>query len=1033
MFLKRISICGFKSFSDKVDFDFGPGITCIVGPNGCGKSNLVDAFKWVLGEQSARSLRGRQMSDMIFSGSSTRHSSGMAQVDLVFDNADRSLPLDQEEVTVTRKLYRSGESEYLLNQDAARLKDIRELFFDTGIGVDAYSVVEQGKVDSLLQSSPVDRRIIFEEAAGISKYKARRREAQRKLDRTQQNMLRVSDVIEELEKRLRSVKLQAGKARNYKEYEARLNELRSSFAMAEFHRFSQEIDRFVEEAGQRADRVTALRTDIDRHEAGEAQLTSLLDRHAEEINAADSAFIQARSERLAQEERIDSASKRVEEQQAQQQRARERHGLDSNRREAGAQELTEMEESAVALQERTRELHERIDQLIDKDLAYARDLTEAQALLEDEKTGVIELLRRSAQMHNEIVRLNTHRESLVEQKGRLGARDAVISGEVETALEQRAQLEARLRDIETLIAGQSEKLEEKKAEAARVGAMRQRLVDELARTKEERSALHSRRELLEDLEQRREGVGAAARQLLDRKQQPDRSPSLDHLAGLVADIFETDVAHAPVIEAALGGSTQHVVMTDSRPLLTDHSTFGDLPGRLTTICLDRLPPVINERDFSDCAGFISRAIDLVRYADAFEQLARHLLGKTVVVDSLESACALASTDVSGHRFVTLKGEVVEPDGRISIGPASSVGGLISRKSELRELGNRRTEIDERIHTLEDQLNRTQAETHHLETLQQELRKAAYEATTDKVEANAALLSIAESVDRLTNEQPLIAQEMAMIDQQIDDVLDKCVEGSRSVETLERENEEREARIETQQVGIDEIVELEFGPAIQKLSAAEFVTGLRDRIGLQALVVGPGARIGSDRVHVGNLVSPVSGGAAPGGPNGLPGIDFIAAPAEVIDGQAVSSSAIREAITAGNCEFAAMMLGRNYSITGPVVTGERRGRKLGFPTANIEPDITVTVPANGIYATLAEVDGATYCAATSIGVRPTFDTGGGRTIEAFLLDFDGDIYSKRLRLEFVTRLRSEVAFESVEQLVEQMNRDVEQTREVLAAH
>ena len=236
-----------------------------------------------------------------------------------------------------------------------------------------------------------------------------------------------------------------------------------------------------------------------------------------------------------------------------------------------------------------------------------------------------------------------------------------------------------------------------------------------------------------------------------------------------------------------------------------------------------------------------------------------------------------------------------------------------------------------------------------------------------------------------------------------------------------------------ETGIDEIVELEFGSAIQKLSAAEFVTGLRDRIGLQALVVGPGARIGSDRVHVGNLVSPVSGGAAPGGPNGLPGIDFIAAPAEVIDGQAVSSSAIREAITAGNCEFAAMMLGRNYSITGPVVTGERRGRKLGFPTANIEPDITVTVPANGIYATLAEVDGATYCAATSIGVRPTFDTGGGRTIEAFLLDFDGDIYSKRLRLEFVTRLRSEVAFESVEQLVEQMNRDVEQTREVLAAH
>ncbi len=240
-----------------------------------------------------------------------------------------------------------------------------------------------------------------------------------------------------------------------------------------------------------------------------------------------------------------------------------------------------------------------------------------------------------------------------------------------------------------------------------------------------------------------------------------------------------------------------------------------------------------------------------------------------------------------------------------------------------------------------------------------------------------------------------------------------------------------------EIGIDEIVELEFGPAIQKLSSIEFVAGLRKRIGLKALVVGPDARIGSDRARIEDLVSPKSGGAmsdrqGSGGISGLAGVDFIAAPTEAIDGQAVSSSAIRKAITEGRCEFAAKMLGRNYSITGVVATGERRGRELGFPTANVEPDIVVTVPKNGIYATLAEVDGVTHWAATSVGVRPTFDADGGRTIVAFLLDFDGDLYTKRLRLEFVTRLRSEVAFGSVAQLVEQMNRDVEQTREVLAA-
>ncbi|MHC4610405.1 MAG: chromosome segregation SMC family protein, partial [Planctomycetota bacterium] len=240
MFLKRISLAGFKSFADKVDFDFGPGITCIVGPNGCGKSNVVDGFKWVLGEQSAKSLRGHQMLDMIFNGCASRKSSGLAAVDLLFDNTDRTLPLDCDEVTVSRRLYRSGESEYLLNKSPTRLRDIRELFMDTGLGTDAYCVIEQGKVDVLLQSSPIERRTLFEEAAGISKYKARKREALRKLERTEQNLLRVADIIEEVERRLRSVKLQAGKARNYQAYDARLRELRSVHALAEYHRLTLE-------------------------------------------------------------------------------------------------------------------------------------------------------------------------------------------------------------------------------------------------------------------------------------------------------------------------------------------------------------------------------------------------------------------------------------------------------------------------------------------------------------------------------------------------------------------------------------------------------------------------------------------------------------------------------------------------------------------------------------------------------------------------------------------------------------------------
>jgi riboflavin kinase/FMN adenylyltransferase len=222
------------------------------------------------------------------------------------------------------------------------------------------------------------------------------------------------------------------------------------------------------------------------------------------------------------------------------------------------------------------------------------------------------------------------------------------------------------------------------------------------------------------------------------------------------------------------------------------------------------------------------------------------------------------------------------------------------------------------------------------------------------------------------------------------------------------------------IGIDHVVELNFTAAIQQLSSDDFVGALQERIGLVSLILGPGAMIGSDRAGVEQLSSADT----------LTDIEFLGVPTIVVDGEAVSSSVIRIAILSGNCELAAKMLGRNYSIPGVVADGEKRGREIGFPTANIEPEFVVTVPDNGIYATLVDVDGETHHAATSIGVRPTFETDGGRTIEAFLLDFDGDLYTKRLRLEFVQRLRAEVAFETVELLIEQMNKDVEQTREIL---
>src|SRR5206468_4070881 len=240
MRLKKLILQGFKSFADRTEFTFNSPITGIVGPNGCGKSNVVDGFKWVLGEQSAKSLRGDAMMDVIFNGSGGRKPAGMAEVTLVFENplrqdGSRLLNLEADEVAVGRRLFRDGTSEYQINNSTSRLKDIRELFLDTGVGVDAYSVIEQGRVSALLEANPEERRVIFEEAAGISKFKQRKKESQRKLERAEQNLLRVHDIVEEVEKRLRSVKVQAGKARHYQEYAVRLNELRLGYVLQEYH------------------------------------------------------------------------------------------------------------------------------------------------------------------------------------------------------------------------------------------------------------------------------------------------------------------------------------------------------------------------------------------------------------------------------------------------------------------------------------------------------------------------------------------------------------------------------------------------------------------------------------------------------------------------------------------------------------------------------------------------------------------------------------------------------------------------------
>jgi len=393
--LKRLELFGFKSFADRTCFAFDSGVTAIVGPNGCGKSNIVDAVKWVLGEQSAKSLRGREMADVIFAGSESRRSLGFAEATLTFDNARGVLPIDLPEVEVSRRLYRSGESEYLLNRKPCRLRDVRELFMDTGVGVDAYSLIEQGKVDVLLQSNPQERRLIFEEAAGISRYKAKRREAERKLARTEQNLLRLHDIVQEVQRRLRSVKVQAGRARSWKQYHARLQDLRVSYALNTYHEHTlamadqqADLDGLQDRRSAAAGRLA----DLDRRRAAlEAEAMDL----ETQARQADAVLSQVRAGIATAENEMGFHRTRADElrQVAQRDRRKLGHlsahlrdaetGAEARRREihrideaAGRQEATvaDIEDRLRAVSDRVRDLTERIETAKAEmlDLAQAR-------------------------------------------------------------------------------------------------------------------------------------------------------------------------------------------------------------------------------------------------------------------------------------------------------------------------------------------------------------------------------------------------------------------------------------------------------------------------------------------------------------------------------------------------------------------------------------------------------------------------------------------------------------------------------------
>ena len=751
--LKALELVGFKSFADKTRFEFPTGITVVVGPNGSGKSNVVDAIKWVLGEQSVKSLRGQEMADVIFNGSPSRRGMNSAEITLTIDNSHNLLPVETPEVHITRRVYRNGEGEYLINRHPCRLRDIRDVLSGTGMGTQAYSVIEQGKVDVLLQASPRDRRVIFEEAAGISRFKLRKLESLRRLERVEQNLLRLSDIVDEVESRLRSVRLQAGKARRYRQYTDRLQELRTQVGLVDWRRLSDRLAVFEGELQSLRDRRGAAVAEMESVEARRLGMDNRIGEVNEEIRQSEARIAANRERIAAHESAIEHERSRGRDLEQEMARHRRQTVAVSARAENLQQQLEDTAEEVRAAEQQHRQIGVRLVEGERELTGVIGRLDQIRGENEQRRAAHMEQMRASASLGNQSSALESQLAAASAAGQRNRSRMDQVDRQFETAtieLEElrcgREQLARRAEQHEELLGAAKDQLEQ----CQQQHAARQ---EESATLRQRQSAAAERASVLEELQRRQEGLSAGVKEVLTEARGSGDGP-FQGVFGLVADLLQVSVEIAPLVEVALGQAAQHLVVARGGRLL-DHLQQGSqgFSGRVGFIWLeDRWEGRAGQDvDLEGRPGVLGRADRFVETEPRFAPLARSLLAGTWIVEKLSHAIQLANSAGKGLSFVTLAGELLAADGTLVVGPPHGSTGLISRRSQLRALKAQLAELQAQIGELQEAVTR----------LGEEIGRKRQQVQTHSVEHRQAVDMLAEQRLKIS----VAEQERVQLDQQ----------------------------------------------------------------------------------------------------------------------------------------------------------------------------------------------------------------------------------------------------------------------------
>ncbi|HVJ66875.1 MAG TPA: chromosome segregation protein SMC, partial [Caulifigura sp.] len=687
--LKSLELLGFKSFAERTIFEFAPGITCVVGPNGSGKSNVVDSIKWILGDQSAKSLRGKEMTDVIFNGSSSRKPSQLAEASLTFDNSTGLLPIDAIEVKIGRRLYRSGDSEYLLNGNVVRLKDVRDLLLGTGAGTAAYSIIEQGRVDQILQSNPASRRQVFEEAAGISRFKAKRVDAERRLERVSQNLLRLTDIVEEIGSQLNSTRSQASKAAKFREYTAELKTVWTGVAADDIRHMRSQQSGWDEKLAASKTRSEELQEQLAGIEAGRQEIDEELSASEKKVRVVEQQISQLQQSIATATANRANQSQRTEELGVEIARL-QTHQMSLVREESQAsQELADAQARLKALEQSIQERRTGFERQESLAAEIQRKVGIARKDLREQRISREAALQKIVNCERQLAALESQQQSAGE------AIDALERQRAE-ALIRLGQFETSDEETQTQLAQAEAALSQARAAREAVAGERAKLHGELTRLetqlnhrREHRSVWQARLQVLKEWDESHAGVGTGVREFL-AKVGESRGAPWNTVKGLVCNLLDVPLEYAPLIDLALGEQSQAVVVEDLSTWIGHWRRPDSVPpGRIAMLGLnistEKHRPDAIEREIREQPGVIGRADEVVKESRKAIGLAKRVLGHVWIVRDLDTATQVVELSGGRATCATLQGELLHGDLRLVVGALSAESAVVSRRSELKQL------------------------------------------------------------------------------------------------------------------------------------------------------------------------------------------------------------------------------------------------------------------------------------------------------------------------------------------------------------